>query len=713
VSDRTAPALLRTSALEGSLTTARLVGGYAYVAVSSAARLPSNPAQQPAEDDVMPMVWRTDGAAEPIALCSNVSYLPDVQPRSLLTVASVALSPPSASAHAPGELVDRHTVATGSAWRGASVLATASSLYFASYNSDWVCDTSSGSSGCAATDWWCVDRRRLRHAAWWSESCTFSVATYIVAFSLGAHGALTERAKGAVPGYLLSQWALDEHNGFLRVAYTRPAGANGAGTTTTDNGVDVLDASNLTRVGRVRGLVSAAAHVRAVERGSRTKLVTRQDAGRELVRSPTHVPVLTCACVCAYVRVRVCVCACVRACLQGSGERIYAMRFMGNLGFMVTFRQVDPLYALQLTDPTNPRVTGELKIPGYSDYLHPVDDTTLLGIGQAGDDNGVLRGVKLALFNISDLANPRQGASVELGGSSSTTLVSDDHKVRCQRVIWLDLAWLVSQGAAPSRPAAQPPSRIPSRLAALRTMLVLAARPHSRTQSHRHSRRHLHTCDAALTLVLQALLFDRTRRLLVLPITERSGRWGGWDCDALPTFHGAKAFTIDNGVFTLRAAIEHGPNRSHMHSWAQHTARQYQCAQDACAAATVRRSLYVGDDLYTLSDNELRATSLTSYTEVWRTALHQPEVLAAEGTCTLDGAPLPWLRVAASGDDIWCDSRYGRTCDPADPALSQRTCSSAGSRSFDALLNNAIAPCGNLSCVPPENVSYHPCRMWF
>lgn len=314
------------------------------------------------------------------------------------------------------------------------------------------------------------------------------------------------------------------------------------------------------------------------------------------------------------------------------------MRFMGNLGFMVTFRQVDPLYALQLTDPTNPRVTGELKIPGYSDYLHPVDDTTLLGIGQAGDDNGVLRGVKLALFNISDLANPRQGASVELGGSSSTTLVSDDHK---------------------------------------------------------------------------ALLFDRTRRLLVLPITERSGRWGGWDCDALPTFHGAKAFTIDNGVFTLRAAIEHGPNRSHMHSWAQHTARQYQCAQDACAAATVRRSLYVGDDLYTLSDNELRATSLTSYTEVWRTALHQPEVLAAEGTCTLDGAPLPWLRVAASGDDIWCDSRYGRTCDPADPALSQRTCSSAGSRSFDALLNNAIAPCGNLSCVPPENVSYHPCRMWF
>ena len=59
---------------------------------------------------------------------------------------------------------------------------------------------------------------------------------------------------------------------------------------------------------------------------------------------------------------------------------------------------------------------GELKIPGYSDYLHPVDATTLLGIGQAGDDAGRIRGVKLGLFDISDLANPIESASLELGG---------------------------------------------------------------------------------------------------------------------------------------------------------------------------------------------------------------------------------------------------------------------------------------------------------
>jgi len=295
---------------------------------------------------------------------------------------------------------------------------------------------------------------------------------------------------------------------------------------------------------------------------------------------------------------------------------------------------VDPLYALRLGDPSRPSVAGELKIPGYSDYLHPVDDETLLGIGQAGDDNGVLRGVKLALFNISDLARPQQGATLELGGAQSYTPVSDDHK---------------------------------------------------------------------------ALLFDRTRRLLVLPVTEKHG----WACDAPPSFHGAKAFTLENDGFVLRAAIEHGPNRSRLHSWPQGSHESYACAQDACAAAAVRRALYIGDDLYTVSDNELRATSLTTFTEAWRTPLHHAEVLAAEGTCTLDGAPLPWLRVAASSDDIYCEARYSSVCRPADVALRRRVCSSAGSGSFSALLSNAVAPCGNASCVPPENVSYHPCHTWF
>ena len=66
----------------------------------------------------------------------------------------------------------------------------------------------------------------------------------------------------------------------------------------------------------------------------------------------------------------------------GRGERIYAVRFIGDRGYVVTFRQIDPLYTLDLADPAHPRVRGELKILGYSAYLHPVGDHELLGIGQ-------------------------------------------------------------------------------------------------------------------------------------------------------------------------------------------------------------------------------------------------------------------------------------------------------------------------------------------
>ena len=72
----------------------------------------------------------------------------------------------------------------------------------------------------------------------------------------------------------------------------------------------------------------------------------------------------------------------------GGGEQIYAVRFIGDTGYVVTFRQVDPLYTLDLSDPAEPRVVGELKIPGYSAYLHPVGEGLLLGIGQDATATG-------------------------------------------------------------------------------------------------------------------------------------------------------------------------------------------------------------------------------------------------------------------------------------------------------------------------------------
>ena len=132
------------------------------------------------------------------------------------------------------------------------------------------------------------------------------------------------RATGTVPGFILNNYALSEHDGKLRVATTEePIWAPGA-----------------TRRARARSPCSTSRATGSCAIGSVTGL--------------------------------------------GKGERIYAVRFMGEQGYVVTFRQIDPLYTLDLRDPTAPKVVGELKIPGYSAYLHPVGEGRLLGIGRDG-----------------------------------------------------------------------------------------------------------------------------------------------------------------------------------------------------------------------------------------------------------------------------------------------------------------------------------------
>ncbi|MEU7573331.1 beta-propeller domain-containing protein [Micromonospora sp. NPDC049240] len=151
-------------------------------------------------------------------------------------------------------------------------------------------------------------------------------------------------ASGSVPGWLINQYALSEWNGHLRVATTTgDRWGRGDGST---SGVYVLrpDGPTLTRVGQVTGL--------------------------------------------------------------GRGERIFAVRFLGPTGYAVTFRQTDPLYAVDLRNPVAPRVTGELKINGYSSYLHPAGDGRLLGVGQEATDRGQVLGTQVSLFDVADPARP-------------------------------------------------------------------------------------------------------------------------------------------------------------------------------------------------------------------------------------------------------------------------------------------------------------------
>ena len=100
----------------------------------------------------------------------------------------------------------------------------------------------------------------------------------------------------------------------------------------------------------------------------------------------------------------------------GKGERVYSVRFVGDTGYVVTFRQIDPLYTLDLSRPEQPRVLGELKIPGYSAYLHPIGEDLLLGVGQDVDEKtGRPLGTQLSIFDVSDLRKPTRLHTQHLG----------------------------------------------------------------------------------------------------------------------------------------------------------------------------------------------------------------------------------------------------------------------------------------------------------
>ena len=87
-------------------------------------------------------------------------------------------------------------------------------------------------------------------------------------------------------------------------------------------------------------------------------------------------------------------------------ERIFSSRFLGERGFVVTFRQIDPLFAFDLADPHAPRLAGQVEIPGFSTYIHPLGENHLLTIGRAGNENGIINNIQLQIFDVSNLALP-------------------------------------------------------------------------------------------------------------------------------------------------------------------------------------------------------------------------------------------------------------------------------------------------------------------
>lgn len=157
---------------------------------------------------------------------------------------------------------------------------------------------------------------------------------------------MTYVASGDVDGFLLNQFAMDEYEDHLRVASTTaPEWWGGGGPSESRVTVLATRGNRLERVGEVGGL--------------------------------------------------------------GKTETIRAVRFMGPVGYVVTFRQTDPLYVIDLSDPASPVAAGELEIPGFSAYLHPVADGRLLGVGQDADpETGATEGLQVSLFDVSDPTAP-------------------------------------------------------------------------------------------------------------------------------------------------------------------------------------------------------------------------------------------------------------------------------------------------------------------
>jgi len=186
------------------------------------------------------------------------------------------------------------------------------------------------------------------------------------------NGEVTYEASGKVPGCVLNQFSMDEHDGYFRIATTsiEDGISSMPWMSKKENNLYVTD-MNLKIVGRLENMAE--------------------------------------------------------------GESIHSVRFMGNTTYVVTFRKVDPLFVISLSNPRRPEILGELKITGYSDYMHPYDDTHMLGVGKEtladeSDTFSWYQGVKISFFDVTDASRPIELAKFEIGNRGTDSPVLTDHK---------------------------------------------------------------------------------------------------------------------------------------------------------------------------------------------------------------------------------------------------------------------------------------------
>jgi hypothetical protein len=312
LADRANPVLTRTVILNGTLSGSRMIGNHVYAVVNQPAIRPNGN-----ETDLEVMLPKISGNFVKEVQPTEVRYVdvPDVFYYFTTVVAVNAIDDAQEPTYEP--------FLTG---QTALMYVSLSNMYLVVRNTNvWILR---GNAGGAREE------------------------TLIYRVKLDRENIVAE-AEGAVLGYVLNQFSMDEYNGFFRIATTKWTSDG------SKNNLFVLNMS-LNVVGKLEGLAP--------------------------------------------------------------GERIYSARFMGDRCYLVTFRQIDSFFVIDIGDPVEPKVLGYLKIPGFSGYLHPYDENHIIGIGK--QDNNV----KLSLFNVTNVTAPTETAKYVVQADWSDSTVLMDHK---------------------------------------------------------------------------------------------------------------------------------------------------------------------------------------------------------------------------------------------------------------------------------------------
>ncbi|MCC5953721.1 MAG: beta-propeller domain-containing protein [Acidimicrobiia bacterium] len=389
VADPAAPTVVQAYVLDGSLSAARRVGDQVRLVTTAdpqpvaftypdgsgrGAELRAVEANRDAvaatsAEDWLPQVRTVDergrhGDAEPLVACDSIGVPVEFAGFGSVVVSTLDIGDAQLDAGA----------SVGVMAGDATVYASAQNLYV------------------ATTEWMSFDESVTDE---WSPGAS---ATGIHMFSITGGEPAAYLASGQVEGRLLNQFAMSEHAGHLRVATTLDPDFGGRFMPVPDPMPmpvePELGLDDVAGGGRASSSDDAA--------GSPGRRMLSDNALHVLARDGANLVEV------GYVDG------------MGIDERIYSVRYLGDMGYIVTFRETDPLYTIDLSDPTDPRVLGELKIPGFSTYLHPTHPGRLVGIGQDATETGMPIGLQVSVFDVADPTDPQRTALWTLPDATSS-----------------------------------------------------------------------------------------------------------------------------------------------------------------------------------------------------------------------------------------------------------------------------------------------------